>query len=163
MPYRMIPPGFKANLIGSATSLDGLSGYTPLEEGLAEGSLVLMRLDFEEYPSSEALVELNAGLLEEGIPPWPGYDCIVYADATSPTVYLAWVKADPWLNFILGLLAITVLPVLLLAFVWWILPEPVTQMIEAMFMGGMMLLVMWVMMKMMRPLTAPEKPKELEK
>ena len=163
MPYAMTPPGYQAHLLGSGTSLEELSGYVPLEEGLAEGSLVLMRLDFEGYPSAESLADLNTALIDEGVLPWLGYDYIVYADAAGPSVYLAWVKADPWLNFVIGLLAITVLPVLLMAFVWWILPESITAMIEAMFMFGMMLLVMFMMMKMVRPLTEPERPKGLEK
>lgn len=162
MPYAMVPPGYQVHLLGSASSLDGLSVFAPLEEGLAEGALMLMRLDFEEYPSAEALTELNAQLLEEGIPPWPGYGYIVYADTATPSVYLAWQKGIAWMPVILGLLAITVLPALLGAFIWWVLPESITQMIEAMFMFGMMFLVMWLMTKMIRPLTAAEKPGELK-
>ncbi len=53
MPYAMVSPGYRAVLIGSAASIDDLGTFTPLEESVAEGALILLRLDFAEHPSSD--------------------------------------------------------------------------------------------------------------
>ncbi len=164
MPYAMIPPGYRAVLLGSAVRIEDLGTFTPLEEGVDEGALVLMKLDFIEFPSSEALAQLNKAFLDKGIPPWPGYDFVVYADATSPSVYLAWQKGFAWMPVIIGILVVTVLPALLGGAIWLLLPQSVKDMITGIINLGMMMLVMWLMTSIMKPLTAPakEKPKKLE-
>ena len=164
MPYAMVPPGYRAVLLGSAARIEGLGTFTPLEEGTAEGALILMRLDFAEQPSDEALAQLNQQCLEAGIPTWLGYDYIVYAETTSPSVYLAWQKGIAWLPIIIGILATVALPPVLMSLVWWILPEEVKSLISGLINMGIMLLVMFVMMQFMKPLTAPqkEKPKKLK-
>jgi hypothetical protein len=134
-----------------------LGTFTPLEEGAAEGALILMRLDFAEYLSEEVLAQLNQACLDAGIPRWPGYDYHVYADTASPSVYLAWQKGIAWLPIIIGILATVALPPLLMSLVWWILPEEVKSMISGLINMGMMLLVMFLMMQFMKPLIAPEK------
>ena len=58
MPDGMLPPGYRAVLLGQAASIEDLSMVAPLEAEAAEGSLMLMRLDFAEYPLSEVLNEL---------------------------------------------------------------------------------------------------------
>ncbi len=160
MPYAMVPPGYRAVLLGQAISIDDLGTFTPLEEGAAEGALILMRLDFTEQPSGEALAQLNQQCLDAGIPSWPGYDYIVYADTTSPSVYLAWQKGIAWLPIIIGILVTVALPPLLMSLVWWILPEEVKSLISGLINMGIMLLVMFVMMQFMKPLTAPQKEKQ---
>jgi len=164
MPYAMVPPGYRAVLLGQAISVEDLGTFTPLEEGAAEGALILMRLDFAEFPSEEALAQLNQACLNKGIPTWPGYDHIVYADLTSPSVYLAWQKGIAWLPIIIGILVTVALPPLLMSLVWWILPEEVKSLISGLVNMGIMLLVMFVMMQFMKPLTAPRKetPKKLK-
>jgi len=164
MPYAMVPPGYRAVLLGQAISIEDLGTFTPLEEGAAEGALILMRLDFAEFPSEEALAQLNQACLNKGIPTWPGYDHIVYADLTSPSVYLAWQKGIAWLPIIIGILVTVALPPLLMSLVWWILPEEVKSLISGLVNMGIMLLVMFVMMQFMKPLTAPRKetPKKLK-
>ena len=164
MPYAMIPPGYRAVLLGSAVRVEDLGTFTPLEEGVAEGALVLMKLDFAEFPSSEALAQLNKAFLDKGIPPWPGYDFVVYADAASPSIYLTWQKGFAWMPVIVGILVVTVLPALLGGAIWLLLPQSVKDMITGIINLGMMMLVMWLMTSMMKPLTAPakEKPKRLE-
>jgi len=164
MPYAMVPPGYRAVLLGSAVRIEDLGAFAPLEESSAEGALVLMKLDFAEFPSSEALAQLNQAFLDKGIPPWPGYEFVVYADAASPSVYLAWQKGFAWMPVIIGILVVTVLPVLLGGAIWLLLPQSVKDMITGIINLGMMMLVMWLMMSMMKPLTAPakEKPKKLE-
>ena len=162
MPYAMVPPGYRAVLLGQAVNIEGLGTFAPLEEGSAEGALVLMRLDFAGFPSSETLSRLNQACLGAGVPPWPGEPLIVYADVTEPTVYLAWQKGIAWLPVIIGILAVTILPPLLLAGIWLIMPEEVKSLISSLVNLGMMMLVMWLMMALVKPLTTPEKPKRLE-
>ena len=163
MPYAMVPPGYRAVLLGSAARIEDLGTFTPLEEGTAEGALILMRLDFSEPPSNEALAQLNQACLDAGISTWPGYDYIVYADTTQPSVYLAWQKGFAWMPIIIGILAFTLLPPLLGAIVWWLIPDEIKQLITSVIGMGMMMLVMWLMMSLMKPLTTPEKkPKGLE-
>jgi len=62
MPYAMIPPGYRAVLLGQAQTIEDLGTFAPLEEGAAEGALVLMRLDFLELPSEETLGNLEQAL-----------------------------------------------------------------------------------------------------
>jgi len=162
MPYAMVPPGYRAVLLGQANSIEDLGTFTLLEESTAEGALILMRLDFAEYPSEEALGNLNQACLDAGIPAWPGLSYIVYADTSAPSVYLAWQKGIAWMPIIIGILAVTVLPPLLMAVVWWILPEEIKSPISGLINLGMMMLVMWLMMTLVKPLMAPEKPRRLE-
>jgi hypothetical protein len=162
MPYAMVPPGYRAVLLGSAAKVEDLGTFTPLEESTAEGALILMRLDFAEFPSSEALAQLNQACLDKGIPTWPGYDYIVYADIAQPSVYLAWQKGIVWMPIIIGLLVTVVLPPLLGALVWWLLPQSIKDLITGLINLGIMMLVMWLMTTMMKPLTAGEKPKKVK-
>jgi len=160
----LIPPGYRAALIGSAATLKDLDIFTTMEEGAAEGALMLARLDFADFPTGEALSKLNAALVEAGVPAWPGYGCIVYADTTQPSVYLAWQKGIAWMPIIIGILALTVLPPLLGSLLWLILPQSLKDLITGLISMGMMVLVMFVMMQVVKPLTASvrEKPKAVK-
>ncbi len=162
MPYAMVPPGYRAVLLGQASSIEDLGTFTPLEEGTAEGALILVRLDFAGYPSEETLGGLESACRDAGVTPWPGYPFIVYADTSGSSVYLAWQKGFAWLSVILGILAFTVLPPLLTAAIWWILPGEIKSLINGFIGLGMMVLVMWLVMTLVKPLTAPERPKKLE-
>jgi len=148
--------------MGMASNLEEMGIFIPLEESTAEGALILMRLDFADYPSPEALSQLNVSCLNQGMPPWIGND-IVSADPVEPAVYLAWQKGLAWMPIILGLLATLILPPLLTAGIWWILPDSVTNLIESVVMMGMMLLPMFLIMRLMKPLIASAKPKKKEK
>jgi len=163
MPYALVPPGYRAVPIGQAANIEELGTFTPLEEGAAEGALFLIRLDFQETPSGEALAQVEQAFREEGVEPWPGYSFFVYTDESSPTVYLAWQKGLAWLPIIIGILATTVLPPLLMAGVWLILPDSLKSFISGLVNLGMMALMMFLVAKMM-PLFAPEKekPKKLK-
>ena len=162
MPYAMLPRGYRAVFLGSADTIDALGTFTPLEEGAAEGALVLMRLDFAEYPSSKTLAQLNQACLDAGIPAWPGCEYIVFADTDKPTVYIAWQKGMAWLPILLGLLATMVLPPLLLGGIWLILPQEVKSLISGMINLGMMALVMFLLVKMLPALMPKEKSKQIE-
>ena len=162
MPNGLIPPGYRAVLIGSAPSVEDLSAFAPMEEDAAEGSLMLMELDFAEAVSAETLGELNQACLDAGVLPWPGYEYVVYAETESPTVYLAWQKAIAWLPIIIGILATVLLPPLIGSVIWMLIPEPVKELITGLIGMGMMMLVMWLMMSLIKPLTAPERPRRIE-
>ena len=162
MPNGLIPPGYRVVLIGSAPSVEDLIAFAPMEEGAAEGSLMLMELDFAEPVSSEILGEVNQACLDAGVLPWPGYEYIVHAETGGPTVYLAWQKAIAWLPIIIGILATVLLPPLVGSVIWMLLPEPVKELITGLIGRGMMMLVMWLMMSLIKPLTAPERPRRIE-
>jgi len=162
MPYAFVPPGYSAVLLGQVENIEDLGTFTPLEEGAAEGALVLMRLDFAEQVSEETLGNLEQALRDAGVEPWPGSDYYVYADTDSPAVYLVWQKGFAWLPVIIGLLAVTVLPPLLTAGIWLILPDSLKSLISSLINLGMMVLVMWLMMSLIKPLMAPEKTKQIE-
>ena len=158
MPYAMIPPGYRAVLLGQAQTIEDLGTIAPLEEGAAEGALVLMKLDFTELLSQEALSSLEQTISEAGVEPWPGSEYYVYADMASSSLYLVWQKGMAWLPIIIGLLATVVLPPLLTAGLWLILPDSLKSLISNLINMGMMMLVMWLVMKMM-PALSPEKEK----
>jgi len=163
MPYAMVPSGYRAVPIGQAANIEELGTFAPLEESSAEGALFLMRLDFQETPSGEALAHLEQAFRDEGVESWPGYGFFVYADESSPTVYLAWQKGLAWLPIIVGLLATTVLPPLLTAGVWLILPESLKSFISSLVNLGMMALMMFLVVKMMPALTPEKKkPRQIE-
>ena len=163
MPYAFVPPGYRAVLLGQAQDIEDLGTFAPLEEGAAEGALVLIRLDFHEPLSEETLGNLEQACREAGIEPWPGSDYYVYADTGSPAVYLVWQKGMAWLPVILGLLTAMVLPPLLTAGVWLILPDSLKSFISNLINMGMMMLVMFLIMKLV-PAISPEKekPKQIE-
>jgi hypothetical protein len=163
MPYAFIPPGYRAVLIGQAAVIEELGTFAPLEQDSAEGALFLVRLDFAEFPSAESLDQLEQAFFDAGVELWPGYSHIVYADVDQPGVYLAWQKGLAWIPIIIGLLVTTVLPPLLGSLVWLILPQGIKDTITGIINMGMMMLVMFIMMQVMKPLTAPEKkkPKQL--
>jgi len=164
MPYAFIPPGYRAVLLGQAAAVEDLGTFAPLEESSAEGALVLVRLDFAEQVSEEVLGNLEQACHDAGIEPWPGSEYYVYADIGSTSVYLVWQKGMAWLPIIIGLLATMVLPPLLTAGIWLILPDSIKSLISSLVNMGMMLLMMWLMTSLMKPLMAPakEKPKQVK-
>jgi hypothetical protein len=164
MPYAFVPSGYRAVLLGQAQDIASMGTFTPLEESAAEGALVLMRLDFTEQPTDEALSQLEQACRDAGVEPWPGSEYYVYAETGSTSVYIVWQKGFAWLPVIIGLLATLILPPLLTAGVWLILPDEVKSLINSLISMGMMLLMMWLLMSLMRPLMASdkEKPKQVK-
>ena len=158
MPYAFVPPGYRAVLLGQAQDIEDLGIFTPLEEGAVEGALVLMRLDFAEQPSEEALDNLEQACRDVAVEPWPGSEYYVYAGIDSTSVYLVWQKGIAWLPVIIGLLATLILPPLLTAGIWLILPDSIKSLINNLIGMGMMLLVLFLIMKMM-PALSPQKEK----
>jgi len=149
--------------LGQAQEIEDLGTFAPLEESSAEGALVLVRLDFNEPPSEETLGNLEQACRDAGVESWPGSEYYVYADTASSVVYLVWQKGMAWLPIILGLLATVVLPPLLTAGIWLVLPDSMKSLISNLINMGMMMLVMFLVMKMV-PTLSPEKekPKQLE-
>lgn len=162
MPCAFVPPGYRAVLIGQAQAVAGLGIFSPLEEGAAEGALMLMRLDFEEQLTEETLSNVEQACHDAGVEPWPGSEYYVYTDINTTSVYLVWQKGIAWLPVVIGLLVTVVLPPLLTAGIWLILPDSIKSLISNLINLGMMLLVMWLMMSLIKPLTAPEKVERLE-
>ena len=158
MPYAFVPPGYRAVLLGQAQDIASLGTFTPLEESAAEGALVLMRLDFTERLTEEILGNLEQACRDAGVEPWPDSEYYVYADIESNSVYLVWQKGIAWLPVIIGLLATLILPPLLTAGIWLILPDSIKSLINGLIGMGMMLLVLFLVMKMM-PALSPEKEK----
>ena len=158
MPYAFIPPGYRAVLLGQAQDIASLGTFAPLEESAAEGALVLIRLDFTERLTEETLGDLEQACRDVAIEPWPGSEYYVYADIDSTSVYLVWQKGIAWLPVIIGLLATLILPPLLTAGIWLILPDSIKSLINNLIGMGMMLLVLFLVMKMM-PALSPEKEK----
>jgi len=164
MPYALVPPGYQAVLLGQALRLEDLGTFTPLEENTDEGALVLMRLDFGEPLTNEALAQINQACWDKSVPAWPGYDCVVYADTTAPSVYLAWQKGQAFMPIIIGLLVTVVLPPLLGGLIWWLLPQSVKSTISGIINLGIMMLVMWLMTTLMKPMlsSTKNKPKKVQ-
>jgi hypothetical protein len=153
MPYTMVPRGYRAVLIGQAVAIEELGTFAPLEESSDEGALFLMRLDFAETPSTEALSQLEQAFFDEGVELWPGYSHIVFADVDQSIVYLAWQKGMAWLPIIVGLLATAVLPPLLGSLVWWLMPADLKNLISEIVNMGILLLVMLLISKVMPSFT----------
>jgi len=164
MPCAFVPPGYRAVLIGQAQDIQDLGTFSPLEESAEEGALVLMRLDFTEPVSEEALAAIEQACRDASVEPWPGSEYYVYAETGTNSVYLVWQKGFAWLPVIIGLLATMVLPPLLTAGIWLILPDSIKSLISSLVNIGMMLLMMWLMMSLVKPLMAPakEKPKQVK-
>ncbi|AQY72691.1 hypothetical protein B1772_01065 [Dehalococcoides mccartyi] len=158
MPYTMAPEGYRAQLIGSATSIEDLSTFAPLEESSAEGALFLIRLDFSDFPAEEALNQLEQKLADAGVELWPGYSHVVYDDLDQPSIFLAWQKGLAWLPIIIGLVVTTVLPPLLGSLVWWLMPADLKNLISGIVNMGIMLVVMLLITKLM-PSFTPDKEK----
>ena len=135
----IVPPGWRAVLLGSAGAED-MSAFIPLEESLPEGALLLARLDLVEYPSTDAIDQINQSLFEAGVELWPGASYYAFITAEAPSLYIAWSKG----------------------MVWWILPEELKTMIESITMMGVMMLLMFVMTKFIKPLGSQPKAKELK-
>ena len=162
MPYAFVPPGYSAALVAQASKIEDLGAFAPLEESTAEGTLVLMKLDFLEPVPGETLNELEQACLDAGIEPWPGSDFYIYADVGSNSIYITWQKGLAWLPIIIGILAMTVLPPLLGTILWWIIPDSLKNLISSLVNMIMMMLIMWLMMKMMSPLLSEKKkPKQV--
>ena len=163
MPYALVPPGYSAVLIGQAAAIEELGTFAPLEQDSDEGALFLVRLDFTEFPSAEALDTLERAFVDAGVELWPGYNHVVYADVAQPGVYLAWQKGLAWIPIIIGLLVTVVLPPLLGGLIWKLMPQSLKDLISGIVNMGIMVLVMVLMTKMMpKPAPEKEKPKKVK-
>ncbi|AQU05301.1 hypothetical protein B1778_00750 [Dehalococcoides mccartyi] len=160
MPCAFVPPEYRAVLIGQAQNIADLGTFSPLEDSAEEGALVLVRLDFAEEVSEEVLGSIEQSCRDAGIEPYPGSPYYVYADTASNSVYMVWQKGMPWLPIIIGLLATVVLPPLLTAGIWLILPDSLKSLISSLVNMGMMLVMMWLLTSLMKPLLTPAREKQ---
>ena len=151
MPDGILPPGWKPVLLGSAATIEASGAFVPLEEGLPEGSRLLARLDLADYPSAELVDQINSCLYESGVEGWPGASYYAFTTGETPSLYIAWSKGMAWWGIILAVLGTVLLPPLLTSVVWWILPDEIKTMIESIAMMGVMLLMMFMMTKFIKP------------
>lgn len=152
----VIPTGYRAVPVSQVSGPGELVALAALEEAQPEGSRLLCTLAFGERPSAEAVADLNQRCKEQGVTPWPESQDIVLADPVEPVLYVCWQKGQAWWVWILIILASTVLPPLIGAGLWNILPDSLKQMLEAVMgllvMGGLMLM----MSSMAKGITAAE-------
>jgi hypothetical protein len=163
MPYNFVPPGYQAVLLGPAANIEELGTFATLEQDSSEGALFLARLDFAEFPTGEALTQMEVSLQEAGVEKWPGYEHVVYADTLEPAVYLVWQKGMAWLPIIVGLVVTVILPPLLGSLLWMVLPQDIKDLITGIINLGVMLLIMYILKQAMKPLTSQEKAKKVER
>jgi hypothetical protein len=154
----VLPSGYTAVLVGSVTSFEELSAFETLEQGQDERSRMLAQLTFEQRsPDFDYLVgQLNQKCIEAGVTPWPERRDIAVADPMEPVIYLCWQKGFVWWGWILALLGSVVLPPLIMAGLWLILPDSVKQMVEAIVNISILGIVVFVMSKMTSGLATGE-------
>jgi len=135
-----MPIGYTTYYAGAFEDLGAQqSAMAAQEEATPEGTLALLELTLPEPASPETLVELNSRLLSAGVPPWRGYNNVVFTDSTDPKkVYVAWTKGFAWTPIIIGIIFL-ILPVILGGILWFLIPQPVKDMM--MMMGLMMMIV----------------------
>jgi hypothetical protein len=152
----ILPSGYRAVLVASVTSFKELGVFETLEQSQEEGSRMLAQLAFEHRPPDfdYLAVKLNQKCLETGVSPWPERQDIAFADPSEPVIYVCWQKGFVWWVWILALLGSVILPPLIMAGLWLILPESVKQMIEGIVNLSIVGIVMFVMSKMTSGVTA---------
>ena len=157
----ILPPRCSAVLVGSFTSLEELEGFEPLEQGQEEDSRMLAQLTFEHRPPEfdYLAAELNQKCLETGVSLWPERQDIAFADPSQPVIYVCWQKGMVWWGWILALLGSLILPPLIMAGLWLILPESTRQMLEAVINLSILGVLMFVMVKMTAGATDPGEEK----
>jgi len=159
MANGIIPPGYRAVLVGTATTYEELATISPLEESAEEGTLVLVQLNFAEPPSSEQLAILEQSFTDAGVTKWPDNSFMVYLNTEDESsIYLAWQKGIAWMPIVIGILVVSILPVLLGAFVWWLIPQEIKDMITALVNVAVLVLVMVLMTRIM----PGKEPKKIE-
>jgi hypothetical protein len=131
-----------AVLVAQAASLTELEAFVAIEETQPESSLMGASLTFAGDPGDiEQLAHtLNQACLNRGVPPWPGNSYLALAQGN--TIYISWQKGMAWWSWILGVVLSLVLPALLGAVLWLMLPESTRQLIESVTYLGAMALVM---------------------
>jgi hypothetical protein len=154
----VLPSGYTAVLVGSVTSFEELSAFETLEQGQDEYSRMLAQLTFEQRsPDFDYLVgQLNQKCIEAGVTPWPERRDIAIGDPVEPVIYLCWQKGFVWWGWILALLGSVVLPPLIMAGLWLILPDSVKQMVEAIVNISILGIVVFLMSKMTSDLSSGE-------
>jgi len=134
-----MPVGYTTYYAGS---FENLAAQQPAmaaqEEATPEGALALLELTLPESVPLETLMDLNGRLLSAGVPPWSGYSNVVFADVSPGKAYIAWTKGFSWMPIILGIVFL-VLPMILGAVLWFLIPQGVKDMM--MMMGLMMMIV----------------------
>lgn len=149
----VLPEGYRAVQVGLASDFVGLNSFSFLEESQAEGSRMLCVLTFANQPSLDVVSVINERCKRQGVTPWPEYQDIAFLDPAEPVLYISWQKGQAWWVWIVGLLASLILPPLITAVLYLILPESIKELINAVMYLGIISVVMLVMSKMVKSVT----------
>lgn len=143
-------PGYHAVPIGQVANSGQLSIFESLEQGQAEESRMLAKLVFRYRSSNfeQLATEINQACVATGIASWPEHRNIAFADPAQPVIYICWQKGMVWWGWILVLIGSVILPPLIMAGLWLILPDSVKQMLESITYIGIMGAMMYIMSKM---------------
>jgi len=143
-----MPAGYTTYYAGSFEDLRKQQALVAAqEEATREGTLVLMELELAESLHPDTLVEVNNQLLSAGVPAWQGYRNIVFADSAAPKkVYVCWTKGIAWSGIIIGIL-LFLLPTILGGILWFLIPQPVKDMLVMMGLMMVMLPIMGMVTK----------------
>lgn len=161
MAINIIPGGYTAQIIASGTTIEELTSIvTPLESSIQDGTLMIVEMQYSDYPTAEQISDLNQFLLGAGITPWAGKP-LVYVDGESPTVCVACVKTSGFMGFIGGGFLALIGIILIGGIVYMLLPESVKSVIEMMITLSIVVIMMKIMTPMMKG-TQPEEPQPKE-
>jgi hypothetical protein len=133
-------------LIYSAASTEALSYFSPIEESLPEGTLLSAELHFADAIGSDVTDYINRECSRAGVVPWPGMSYI--ASASGDVLYLRWQKGMAWWVMILGIVLSIVLPPLLGAAIYAILPDWMKDLTNAIIAISVMGVMAYFMSKM---------------
>jgi len=138
-----MPVGYTSYYAGSFEDLRSQQALVAAqEEATPEGTLAMLELQLAEAPHPDTLVEVNNQLLSAGVPLWEGYPNIVFADATdAKKVYVCWTKGLAWSGIIIGIL-LFLLPTILGGVLWFLIPQPVKDMVVMMGLMAIMVPIM---------------------
>ena len=133
----MIPPGYEAQYLGQAGSVDELDNFKGIEWSQPEETRMILRLDFKwRFPLFEQAAGLaNQAMKGLGVTPWPEYSDIIFYHPTEPWWYITWVKGFAWLAPILAALLSffstwagqLLIAVFLGSLLWRVVPKEVKQ------------------------------------
>jgi hypothetical protein len=138
--------------VAQVSRIDELHQFIPLEESQPEGSLMQVSLAFAGDPGDvdRLASTLNQICLDSGVTPWPNSSLI--ASSQNGVINIRWQKGMAWWGLILAGLLSLVLPALLGAVLWIMLPESTRQLIESLTYLGAMMLIMLGFSKLIQPM-----------
>jgi len=127
-------------LLGQFTTVDALDGIGAIEHQQAVGTRMLLVLNFRwRFPLFEQLAGGLSWLLRRReVTPWPEHTDIVFAHATEPIWYIAWLRNPLWtavilpalIAFFAGPVGVALTVIFLGALLYRIIPRELTEPVE---------------------------------